>query len=600
MRYDRVIPLLTSGLISLVLLLWTLGAFAVDPQYVGPVGAVNAGKPGEVPDVPFWNGYDYAVVVTFDDGFENQVAVRDVLDSLGVKSTIYLCQEDMGTSSGMTWAEADSFRIMGHEIGSTGRRHYALSGGLMHFDTDVEAQRDSMAWIVSPSWVDSAFYGGVATCESYAQDGIFASWPSTQIVKNTGYTSMRGLWNTSGPSGWISTKNGKAQWDGWRALNPEITSSLYGYSIELTEALPTNYDSASSTAIFKTTAWTPPDSVQLRAAAAFAYSAANGNAPIVLIFHGQLSRSLDFPSFYSYVKANYNVGFFTAKQISSIIRSKRTAVTAPGWAPYAQLAEIDADSACFYGGVVASLTAATDTFVFQAATTTSLDTVLGGAIPASWVVATGGHTDALLDVSLPTADPPWSGSANVLGYAGPPPCDTGTEAIPMFNFDIAETLSTRQVVKAEIGFWSWQASFDHGTQEMDFTAVVGVNDTTLQSGWDDARQNYSHSNKDGTVAWTNSIDSYFLTAFSGTSGKDTKYPGTIIYALADSVVGGEDAFRVLDVTEYIQQVKSEGLPCATFWFWGQKSNNELFGTESMDRAAPEVHKAPYLYVETAD
>ncbi len=69
------------------------------------------------------------VILTFDDGYEsNYTTLLPILESYGMKATVYMVTNDIGLPGYLTWDELRDMQERGIEIGSHTANHQPLTG----------------------------------------------------------------------------------------------------------------------------------------------------------------------------------------------------------------------------------------------------------------------------------------------------------------------------------------------------------------------------------------------------------------------------------------------------------------------------------------
>lgn len=539
----------TSFAAAVVLLLLLLcGAGAQDdlepgPRYaVGPgvVGAQRTASAGGI-----WNGHDYVVCWTFDDGHDDAVTWAGIANALGAKVTLYPSEGDIGSANYLSTAQMAALAVAGNEVSSTGLSHYNTWGLQKFVSTDFNAIPDSLRTEVDGAWVEAIT--GVAPA-SWGVDIGWMNYESAIAMQDEGYSGARAGYYYSATRGVQVSADcpGARRWDGLAPLRTDRPSNLYGIA-----AYPTSSDSEPDIAIFGSTATEESQAnIEAKIDAALAWSDANGNAPIILIAHDNPPASNSEMVFAFNYLATLDVWQPTVSEMIAeyLSMSGIGYVRPPYWAPYARLNGYAASDELFVGP-----TSFDD--LYNARPDTSAVGIQKAEFSngQSWPDFThydGGAATGELDYQNPTTiNTTGALHAHFKDY----PLFTG-EQIAVNSFEIDE-LTGMTIARAIVAFYPVTYSFDYITavEGFNYGCVIGVTNEDFLVGASSVDMTYNEWTSG--QAWPTNLDDIAWNSDFG-----WVFPYAVMTASTWSYV---------DVTDYIEERDGE---IAMFMWHGVNSD----------------------------
>lgn len=123
------------------------------------------------------------VILTFDDGYEsNYTTLLPILESYGMKATVYMVTNDIGLPGYLTWDELRDMQERGIEIGSHTANHQPLTG------MDRSRQKEEMR--LSKLLLE---WNGIHTVFSFSYpNGAYDSGMSELLEQNGYLTAVTG------------------------------------------------------------------------------------------------------------------------------------------------------------------------------------------------------------------------------------------------------------------------------------------------------------------------------------------------------------------------------------------------------------------------
>lgn len=569
MRSARIMSL--AGAIAVSCLL--LGAATKGPQVgVGGAGLTvgmrsdvgRGGSPGG--GTGPWNGFDYALVITADDGYDVNVTRSALIDSFGYAYSLNVSGADT----------AESGFLDGYQTYTIGQTHEVMSTG-SDFDGDSAhnitwgilkyGDRDSIYGELAPQWINNWTDLSVQP-RAFVIDGGPMSYEVAEVARNrTTIEFIRGgYWDMALTQSWKPTAPGGHRWDGFRFPNWETPTCIYGTASFEAEAV--FGESAEAAAARWANVPTRVDSV-------LAICAANGNAPAVIVMHGgteapdNLVRKL-----LEYAKSRGDIWITDYTTMMDYWKARSVPVDAPHWAPYAQIDGITAADSIFWGPEPATYTANGDSFIIHNGNTSASKT--GKTQITSGTFATG-----WLNSSAPTNAGTFTGNIDARANSWP------GNSIAVFTFPVDSLVTEGKVVaEARLYFYNGLvADFSDTTtyDEKCYYAAIGVTDPDLLVASASTSMCWNYSS--GTTPWGTDMATYY----------SAQQYGDYISARNDA---GFTAFsiRSFDVSEYVRHAVENGYSHAMFMMTGYSGAATIFRVRGHDYST--ASSRPYLIVKT--
>lgn len=509
-----------------------------------------------------WNGKDYVVCWTFDDGANDAALVwADTAAVYGIRFTVYPSASDTAGAGTLDWSEMQGLVAAGHEVGSTGRWHNTGGGGtgeglLGYASTDYNAIPDSLRWDIGPWWVEQIT--GVAPT-SYGIDLGPENYECATVFSDSNYSCVRAGYYYSSSRGYSPQFDGADRWDGLAPLRIDQPSPRFGIA-----GYPTTSDSEPTIAIFGNSATEQSQAtIEERCAAALAWSDANGNAPIVLIAHDNPPMSNDeFGYAAAYFAGRGDVWQTTVTNMWDEYMSMSGIgyVRPPYWAPYARLEGQTAATQFWVGPTSADALYNARTDTTDAATNRAAFS--NGRTISNFTDYASGSVCGEWDYSTKTS----VGSTSVLEADFQEYPMDGTESFGVVVFQIDELVG-KTIQRAEVWFRHILYTFDFETAEegSNYACVIGVTNEDFLVGVESTTMCYDYSS--GTTPWATDLDnikrnSEFGWVYPYLSGTDTEFQG-------------------VEVTEYIEERAGE--PAMFLWHGlneGGTTGSRIIGHEN--------------------
>ena len=521
-----------------------------------------------------WNGYDYVLVITADDGFDINLQWSDLADSLGFDYTLAMTGSKQGGDSGyLTAANMATIATRPVEVISTGLTQNN-TWGILRWDELSVNYPDSVDLDNDPQWIEDWCSIDFAP-RTYITDIGHMNYDVAKRHVNQGYKACRGIFHDNAAGGVKFSAPGADRWDKVRLYSNDVGGNLFGMASFRGQV--DDVDDPDG-AVFGNDAednQTTIDNMTARMdSLLYDVADANGSAPIIVVLHGSGVTKNLLSEFVQRVMAKGDTWLIDQVTLADDIRTKHVPIDAPPYAPYAQIEGIAAIDSIFWGPEPLALTA-TDSFIFHNSNSAA---PIAGEIVS---VTSGPFTSGLLSQGSPSTavDP----TSNLLGSF----TTLVINAAGVIGFGV-DALDGKTIVSARIHYY--QAIGSELTDPRDFFGVIGVTNPAILAASGSSDISYNFLTVTGEVDWDlpggtmAGLD--FLTDI-----------GPFIYADTDHSVPSTSGFRSVDCTEYIREIADDGV--AMFIFGGYKgSSSTLFRIRGNEYSTST--NRPYLIVTTKD